>query len=72
MIGSTKAPSALDRTLRATSLHLSSINLKDGFLKTFLNDSKNLSFAECGELLMNSSDISTTHKELAQEGQTEV
>ena len=57
--------------IHSVANNLDSINLKDGFLKTFLNDSKNLSFAECGELLMNSSDISTTHKELAQEGQTE-
>ncbi|KOC67448.1 Ubiquitin carboxyl-terminal hydrolase [Habropoda laboriosa] len=47
------------------------VGLKSGFLKTFLDDSKNLSFQECGKLLIESCDISSTHKELAQEGQTE-
>ncbi|XP_012344279.1 ubiquitin carboxyl-terminal hydrolase isoform X1 [Apis florea] len=48
------------------------INLQDGFLKTFLDDAKNLSFTECGKHLMESHGISTTHKDVAQEGQTEV
>ncbi|CAL7935331.1 unnamed protein product [Xylocopa violacea] len=48
------------------------INLQDGFLKTFLDSSKNLSFTGCGKLLMESDGISTTHKVVAQEGQTEV
>ncbi|CAK9797259.1 Ubiquitin carboxyl-terminal hydrolase [Anthophora quadrimaculata] len=47
------------------------VGLKNGFLKTFLQDSEGLSFEECGKLLMESHDISCTHKELAQEGQTE-
>nr|XP_012144029.1 PREDICTED: ubiquitin carboxyl-terminal hydrolase isoform X3 [Megachile rotundata] len=52
--------------------NLDRINLQDGFLKTFLTDSKNLSFMERGELLMKSQEISNTHEELAHEGQTEV
>lgn len=52
--------------------NLDRINLQDGFLKTFLNDSKNLAFTERGELLMKSQEISNTHEELAHEGQTEV
>ncbi|XP_017763766.1 PREDICTED: ubiquitin carboxyl-terminal hydrolase [Eufriesea mexicana] len=48
------------------------IKLQDGFLKAFLDDSKDLSFTECGKLLMESDGISTTHKDVAQEGQTEV
>lgn len=51
--------------------NLDTINLQDGFLKTFIDESKNLSFSQCGELLMTSSGINDTHKELAQEGQTE-
>lgn len=51
--------------------NLDSINLQGGFLKKFLDDSKNLSFTQRGELLLNSFEISVTHKELAQEGQTE-
>lgn len=47
------------------------INLKEGFLKSFLDDSKDLSFAERGELLVNAQGIIDTHKESAQEGQTE-
>lgn len=48
------------------------IHLQDGFLKTFLDKSKDLSFTECGKLLIESDGISTTHKDVAQEGQTEV
>ncbi|XP_053970963.1 ubiquitin carboxyl-terminal hydrolase [Hylaeus volcanicus] len=57
--------------IHSVANNLDSINLQDGFLKTFLEQSKNLSFAECGEVLMSSYEISGTHKELAQEGQTE-
>lgn len=53
-------------------IYFFSINLQDGFLKTFLDDAKNLSFTECGKHLMESHGISTTHKDVAQEGQTEV
>ncbi|XP_003492576.1 ubiquitin carboxyl-terminal hydrolase [Bombus vosnesenskii] len=48
------------------------IDLQDGFLKTFLDEAKNLSYMECGKLLMESDGISITHKDVAQEGQTEV
>lgn len=48
------------------------IDLQDGFLKTFLDDAKDLSYMECGKLLMESDGISITHKDVAQEGQTEV
>ncbi|KZC12088.1 Ubiquitin carboxyl-terminal hydrolase [Dufourea novaeangliae] len=51
--------------------NLDTINLQDGFLKAFLDKSKNLSSAEIGELLMKSTEISETHEEMAHEGQTE-
>ncbi|XP_076243178.1 ubiquitin carboxyl-terminal hydrolase [Calliopsis andreniformis] len=57
--------------IHSVANNLETINLQEGFLKTFLDDSKNLPFMERGELLMNSYDISVTHKELAQEGQTQ-
>lgn len=53
-------------------IYFCSIDLQDGFLKTFLDKTKNLSFVECGKLLMESDGISITHKDVAQEGQTEV
>nr|XP_034175695.1 ubiquitin carboxyl-terminal hydrolase isoform X1 [Osmia lignaria] len=52
--------------------NLDRINLQDGVLYKFLNESKDLSFSERGELLMKSQDIGNTHEELAHEGQTEV
>ncbi|XP_078042950.1 ubiquitin carboxyl-terminal hydrolase [Augochlora pura] len=51
--------------------NLDTINLKEGFLKTFLDNSKNLSAEECGKLLMSSNEICETHEEMAYEGQTE-
>lgn len=49
-----------------------SLQLDDGFLKTFLDETKGLSFAERGERLINAQGIIDTHMESAQEGQTEV
>lgn len=54
------------------SIYFCSIDLQDGFLKTFLDEAKDLSYMECGKLLMESDGISITHKDVAQEGQTEV
>lgn len=51
---------------------LDTIKLHDGFLKTFLDKAQDLSYKGRGKLLMESEDISTTHKDVAQEGQTEV
>ncbi|XP_046410689.1 ubiquitin carboxyl-terminal hydrolase isozyme L3 [Neodiprion fabricii] len=47
------------------------IQLEDGQLKSFLDSTKGLSPLERGELLAKSEVIIDTHKELAQEGQTE-
>ena len=49
-----------------------SIQLEDGFLKKFLNESKGLSYIERGANLESAQDIIDTHMESAQEGQTEV
>lgn len=46
--------------------------MEDGFLKTFLDQTKGLSYTERGEHLENAQDIIDTHMESAQEGQTEV
>lgn len=48
------------------------IQLEDGFLKTFLEQTKGLSYVERGERLENAQEIIDTHMESAQEGQTEV
>lgn len=47
------------------------LELEDGFLKSFIEDTKDLSPFERGDRLMQAGDIADTHKELAQEGQTE-
>ncbi|XP_015602540.1 ubiquitin carboxyl-terminal hydrolase isozyme L3 isoform X2 [Cephus cinctus] len=47
------------------------IILEDGILKSFLDETKDLPFAERGEMLMQASGVIDTHKESAQEGQTE-
>ncbi|XP_033221691.1 ubiquitin carboxyl-terminal hydrolase isozyme L3-like isoform X2 [Belonocnema kinseyi] len=47
------------------------LQLEDGFLKSFLDKTKDLSSTERGELLIKADDLIETHKELAQEGQTE-
>jgi len=49
-----------------------SIQLEDGFLKKFLDETKELSYIERGERLEKAQDIVDTHMESAQEGQTEV
>ncbi|XP_043465244.1 ubiquitin carboxyl-terminal hydrolase-like [Leptopilina heterotoma] len=48
------------------------LDLQDGMLKSFLEETKNLSPTERGERLMSAGDIADTHKEFAREGQTEV
>lgn len=48
------------------------IQLSDGHLKQFLEDSKALSPEDRGELLQKAEGIINTHKELALEGQTKV
>lgn len=48
------------------------IQLGDGHLKQFLDDSKALDPEKRGEMLQNAMGIINTHKEIAQEGQTEV
>ncbi|XP_076635438.1 ubiquitin carboxyl-terminal hydrolase isoform X1 [Colletes latitarsis] len=58
--------------IHSVANNLDSINLQDGFLKTFLDKSKNLNFEQSGGLLVASSEISETHKGLALEGQTMV
>jgi ubiquitin carboxyl-terminal hydrolase L3 len=48
------------------------IQLEDGHLKEFLDNTKALNPEERGERLQNSEGIINTHKELALEGQTKV
>ncbi|XP_076384422.1 ubiquitin carboxyl-terminal hydrolase-like [Megalopta genalis] len=57
--------------IHSVANNLDTINLKEGFLKNFLDKSKGLSAEECGKLLMSSNEISETHEEMAYEGQTE-
>lgn len=57
--------------IHSVANNLDSIKLKDGFLKTFLEESKSYSFSKRGELLLNAQGISNTHQESALEGQTE-
>lgn len=47
------------------------INLGDGFLKQFIEDTQNLDPVKRGEMLENAENIINLHKEIAQEGQTE-
>lgn len=48
------------------------IELNDGVLKRFLDEGKNMSPSDRGELLKKADDIISTHKEIAIEGQTAV
>lgn len=48
------------------------MQLEDGALKTFLDETKGLSSAERGEHLIKAQGIIDIHMESAQEGQTEV
>ncbi|XP_076298304.1 ubiquitin carboxyl-terminal hydrolase [Lasioglossum baleicum] len=57
--------------IHSVANNLDTINLKDGFLKNFLDKAKGLSYSEIGELLMTSNEISETHEEMALVGQTE-
>ncbi|XP_012228476.1 ubiquitin carboxyl-terminal hydrolase isozyme L3 [Linepithema humile] len=57
--------------LHSVANNLDSIQLEDGFLKKFLNESKGLSYIERGANLESAQDIIDTHMESAQEGQTE-
>ncbi|KMQ86015.1 ubiquitin carboxyl-terminal hydrolase isozyme l3 [Lasius niger] len=58
--------------LHSVANNLDAIQLEDGFLKTFLDQTKELSYTERGEHLENAQGIIDTHMESAQEGQTEV
>ncbi|EFN89422.1 ubiquitin carboxyl-terminal hydrolase isozyme L3 [Harpegnathos saltator] len=51
--------------------NLDVLQLDDGFLKTFLDETKGLSSAERGDRLINAQGIIDIHMESAQEGQTE-
>ncbi|XP_014476264.1 PREDICTED: ubiquitin carboxyl-terminal hydrolase isozyme L3 [Dinoponera quadriceps] len=51
--------------------NLDVLQLEDGFLKTFLDETKGLPSSERGERLINAQGIIDTHMESAQEGQTE-
>lgn len=51
--------------------NLDTLQLEDGFLKTFLDETKGLSSAERGERLIKAQGIIDIHMESAQEGQTE-
>lgn len=64
-------PSCVNTLLTVDSF-VQRIQLEEGHLKSFLDNSKALPFVERGELLVKSQGIIDTHKELAQEGQTEV
>ncbi|XP_011632267.1 ubiquitin carboxyl-terminal hydrolase isozyme L3 [Pogonomyrmex barbatus] len=57
--------------LHSVANNLDVIQLENGFLKKFLDETKGLSYAERGERLENAQDIIDTHMESAQEGQTE-
>ncbi|TGZ49561.1 ubiquitin carboxyl-terminal hydrolase isozyme L3-like [Temnothorax longispinosus] len=57
--------------LHSVANNLDVIQLEDGFLKKFLDETKGLSYAERGERLEKSQEIIDTHMESAQEGQTE-
>ncbi|NP_001156212.1 ubiquitin C-terminal hydrolase UCHL1-like [Acyrthosiphon pisum] len=46
------------------------IKLNDGILKRFLDDGKNMSPSDRGEMLTKAEDMINTHKEIATEGQT--
>lgn len=48
-----------------------SVKLKDGPLKKFIEEAKNMSPEEAGRLLQ-SSDIARVHDDVAEEGQTKV
>jgi hypothetical protein len=48
------------------------IQLEDGHLKQFLEDTKTLNPEDRGDLLLKAEGIINTHKELALEGQTKV
>lgn len=57
--------------IHSVANNLDAIQLEDGFLKTFLDQTKGLSVIERGEHLENAQGIIDTHMESAQEGQTE-
>ncbi|XP_011690620.1 PREDICTED: ubiquitin carboxyl-terminal hydrolase isozyme L3 [Wasmannia auropunctata] len=57
--------------LHSVANNLDAIQLEDGFLKKFLDETKGLSYLERGERLDKAQGIIDTHMESAQEGQTE-
>lgn len=56
--------------IHAIANNRETINLKDGFLKKFLDETKDLSFTKRGEHLINAENITEVHCEVAHEGQT--
>lgn len=57
--------------IHSVANNLDQIQLGDGHLKQFLDDSMSLDPEKRGEMLQNALGIINTHKEIAQEGQTE-
>ncbi|XP_012532804.1 ubiquitin carboxyl-terminal hydrolase isozyme L3 isoform X2 [Monomorium pharaonis] len=57
--------------IHSVANNLDVIQLEDGFLKKFLDETKGLSYIERGERFEKAQDIIDTHMESAQEGQTE-
>lgn len=57
--------------IHSVANNLDQIELGDGHLKQFLDDTMSMTPEERGELLQNALGIINTHKEIAQEGQTE-
>lgn len=53
-------------------LYLHRVTIKDGYLKEFLDQAKDLNPEDRGHLLQKSEGIINTHKDIAVEGQTEV
>ncbi|XP_033219321.1 ubiquitin carboxyl-terminal hydrolase-like isoform X2 [Belonocnema kinseyi] len=58
--------------IHSVANNLDAIELQDGFLKFFFENTKNLSSVERGELLLKAEDLIEIHKELSQEGQSTV
>ncbi|KAG7211446.1 hypothetical protein KM043_010730 [Ampulex compressa] len=56
--------------IHSVANNMETINLEDGFLKKFLEESMNLSSSERAERLTDSKSITATHKECALEGVT--
>ncbi|OXU24718.1 hypothetical protein TSAR_008378 [Trichomalopsis sarcophagae] len=57
--------------IHSVANNLNRIELEDGVLKKFLEETKDLTSQQRGEKLMEAQGISSTHEDFAQEGQTE-